>query len=78
MPIRVNKLPCFLIIAEATVALEAVGVDSGVAAGAGVAEEALCATSNLMEIVGVLGATHVTPTPHPLPHLICVSAWMVT
>ena len=58
--------------------LEAAVVDSGVAAEAGVVVEALCATSNLMEIVGVLGATHVTPTPHPLPHLICVSAWMVT
>ena len=58
-------------------ALEAAVVDSGVAAEAGVVVEALCATSNLMEIVGVLGATHVTPTPHPLPHLICVSAWTV-
>ena len=58
--------------------LEAAGVDSGVAAEAGAVAEVLCATSNLMEIVGVLGATHVTPTPHPLPHLICVSAWMVT
>ena len=57
---------------------EADVVDSGVAVEVGVAEEVLCATSNLMETVGVLGGTHVTPTPHLLPHLTCVSAWTVT
>jgi len=54
-------------------------VDSAVAAEVVADVEARCATHQVvMEIVGDQGATAVILIPHPLLHLICVSAWTAT